>query len=209
MAVKRAKSLSDLLALSVATGVWADYTRNSQTWLRSSAGRLDVTPNEYMAEIKRGDTEARSKFVSNIMIGDLYFYQYDPKLKKTLPYYDMYPVVFPIQRYKDGFLGINLHYLPPSMRAKLMDALYDKISDDRFNFNTKLKMTYDILNSASKYRYFRPCVKRYLTKHVKGNRLLKIHPKEWEIALFLPLARFRKQTQEQVWTESKKIIRRR
>ena len=39
----------------------------------------------------------------------LHFFRYDPKLKATLPYYDMFPLVMPIQSAPGGFLGINFH----------------------------------------------------------------------------------------------------
>ena len=57
-------------------------------------------------------------------IGQMFMFFYDPKNKQTLPYYDRFPLVFPIELYSDGFLGINLHYLPQKYRANLMDALY-------------------------------------------------------------------------------------
>ena len=50
--------------------------------------------------------------------GRLNMFFYDPKFKKTLPYYDRFPLVFPFkrgftrQRAIEGgsFLGLNLHY---------------------------------------------------------------------------------------------------
>ena len=36
----------------------------------------------------------------------LSFFRYDPKLKSVLPYYDIFPLVMPIQSAKGGFLGI-------------------------------------------------------------------------------------------------------
>ena len=43
---------------------------------------------------------------------NLNMFVYDPKYKKTLPYYDTFPLVLPLERYSDGFLGLNFHYLP-------------------------------------------------------------------------------------------------
>ena len=51
--------------------------------------------------------------------GRLNMFFYDPKLKKKLPYYDRFPLVLPLENYNDGFLGINLHYLPIPLRIKL------------------------------------------------------------------------------------------
>ena len=41
--------------------------------------------------------------------GKLNMFFYDPKHKKTLPYYDTFPLVLPLETYNDGFLGLNLH----------------------------------------------------------------------------------------------------
>ena len=50
---------------------------------------------------------------------------YDPKHKDTLPYYDRFPLSVIIGPAKGGFYGLNLHYLPPVLRAKMLDALMD------------------------------------------------------------------------------------
>lgn len=199
-------NVTNLMTLAITTGVYAKYSIKSRQWFRSNAQLLNTSGAQFMKEAASPTTDLKTKFSNQIYIGNLHFYQYDPKLKQKLPYYDIYPVVFPIQKYKDGFLGINLHYLPPVLRAKLMDVLYAKISDKNYDFNTKLKISYNILNSASRYKWFRPCIKRYLYKHIVGGRTLRVAPKEWELVGFLPLAKFRKQPKEVVWNESRQKI---
>jgi hypothetical protein len=140
------------------------------------------------------------------MVGSMYMYYYDPKHKKTLPYYDRFPLVFPYRKVEGGFMGLNLHYLPLNYRAKLMDALYDVANNDKFDETTKLKFNYSILSNASKFKYFAPCIKHYLTDQVRS-RFLYVYPSEWDVALFLPLERFQGATKQKVWAESKKLIR--
>ena len=142
---------------------------------------------------------------SKIMLGNMYLFVYDPKTKDSLEYYDSFPLVIPIDDYADGFLGINLHYLEPRQRALLMDGLYDTINNQNYDEKTKLKLTYEILSGASKYRYFRPCIKRYLTSHVKS-RFIKIESSEWDNILFLPLERFEKANRRKVWNDSKQEV---
>ena len=142
---------------------------------------------------------------SKIMLGQMYGFVYDPKGKNTLEYYDAFPLVIPIEDYSDGFLGLNLHYLDPRNRALLMDGLYDAVSDEEYDEKTRLKLTYEVLAGASKYRYFRPCVKRYLTSHVRS-RYLKIESSEWDNIIFLPLERFEKANRKQVWADSKQKV---
>ena len=54
------------------------------------------------------------------VIGQLYLFQYDAKWKDILPYWDMWPLIFPFDYAKNGFYGINLHYLPPNARIDLI-----------------------------------------------------------------------------------------
>ena len=102
-------------------------------------------------------------------------------------------------------MGINLHYLPPVLRARLMDALYQTINNSKYNDTTKLKISYDILASASKYKYFKPCIKHYLWDHVRGN-YLNIEPTNWDSALMLPTEQFKKASKDKVWRESRGMI---
>lgn len=146
-------------------------------------------------------TNPKKGFKSDVEIGKMYLFSYDPKLKKTLPYYDRYPLIFPIEGYSDGFLGINLHYLPPMLRARLLDSLIDTINNDKYDDSTKLKISYSILSGASKFRYFKPCVKRYLYSHIRS-RFKEIEPKEWSKAILLPTQRFEKANESKIYQDS-------
>ena len=134
-------------------------------------------------------------------IGKMFLFFYDPKGKQTLPYYDTFPLVFPIGLEAGSMLGINMHYLPPVLRAKLMDALYTITNNNKFDDTTKIKLSYQILKSAAKYRYFKPCIKRYLFPHVRS-RFYNVKPTEWDTVLMLPLSRFKKATATKVYQEA-------
>ena len=58
--------------------------------------------------------------------GRMYMFKYMPKMKAQLPYWDMFPVGIVMNAYPDKgyFSMINFHYLPPILRAELMDAIY-------------------------------------------------------------------------------------
>ena len=135
----------------------------------------------------------------------MYLFSYDPKMKEELPYYDRFPLVFPFQTTPDGFLGMNMHYIPHVYRARLMDNLYDLTNNEKYDETTKLRASYSMLNSAARYKYFKPCVKRYLYSHVRS-RFLLIPSNEWDVALFLPLERFAKSTKNKVYRDSRIFI---
>jgi len=126
---------------------------------------------------------------NTVLPGYMYLYGYVPKYKDTLPYYDRFPLVFPWKKVEGGFIGLNMHYLPPLGRARLMDALYDTVSNQKYDETTRLRINYSILSSASKFRLFEPCVHRYLSNKMV-TRALQIPANEWDYALFLPLERF-------------------
>ena len=148
-----------------------------------------------------GSSKAKANTVTQIKPGEMICYFYEAKHKATLPYWDKFPVIFPVEIYKDGFLGLNLHYLPPLYRARLMDNLYDTLNNKRYDETTRLRMTYSLLNAATKYKYFKPCVKRYLSNHIQS-RIIRIDVREWDYAMMMPLARFQKASQRKVWDDS-------
>lgn len=134
-------------------------------------------------------------------VGKMYSFVYDPKWKETLPYYDTFPLVFPFSFKDDRMLGLNMHYLPPGARATLMNALYDTLEIGNKNSTTALKINYQILNGASQFKYFKPCIKSYLFSHVRSP-YQNISPQLWDYTLMLPLARFQKQSADAVWLQS-------
>lgn len=138
-------------------------------------------------------------------LGRMVMFFYDPKLKKTLPYYDRFPMVMIITYYKDGFLGLNLHYLPVYLRAKLLDGLEKIYKGKQLDENRKLNITYKTLKRSTRTRYFKPCVKRYLYTHCKSSFYI-VDPEEWEMVLTLPTERFEKKSKEYVWQQSKKAL---
>ena len=96
--------------------------------------------------------------------GRLNMFIYDPKFKKTLPYYDTFPLVLPLESYSDGFLGINLHYLPISLRIRLLDRLNDFSSDTKFDRGTTLDVSYD---KVKKIQSVKPTIHKYFFSDVR------------------------------------------
>lgn len=134
-------------------------------------------------------------------IGGLFFYIYDAKHKDTLPYWDQFPLVIPVSLYDNGFLGLNLHYLPPIGRAKLLDLLA-KYKRRALSPRAYMKLSYDMLKGAVQHDLFKPCVHRYLTTHIKSD-LVKVSDEYWERAAMLPVQKFVGATSQQVWSKSR------
>jgi hypothetical protein len=134
------------------------------------------------------------------IIGKLYLFQYSAKWADILPYWDMWPLIFPFDYAKNGFYGINLHYLSPNHRAALMIRLIKAQGGaGDMNENFKLKLSYDII---TKYKPAIPCIKRYLFSHVQGKGLYGISGEDWSYAAALPLQKFQKESAKYVWQQS-------
>jgi hypothetical protein len=110
-------------------------------------------------------------------------------------------LVIPIERYPDGFLGLNLHYISPKQRVLLLDKLSTLLTDDNYDEKTRLRISYDYLARASRMYQAKPCIKRYLFSHVQS-RFLEITADEWDIAVMLPVESFVKAKKNKVWSES-------
>lgn len=194
------KSVFDeLIAKGVRNGQLPGRTTAARTWYRNAAKGIGAV-NEN--SLLRGKSDRLS---GNIAPGSMYLFRYSPKHEATLPYYDRVPLIFPFEMTGDGFYGINLHYLPLELRAKLMDGLYKLASDKRYDESTTIQLSYGLLKSSARLRYFKPCVKRYLSSHVRS-QFMYVYPSEWDIALFLPLARFEKRSIGYVHDQSRQMI---
>ena len=187
--------LLDRIKTSLAKEGLTPRTNASRAWLRAKVRDLKPTSSALMRD--------RERLKGTSMIGKMYFYFYDPKTKETMPYYDRFPLVIPIERYNDGFLGLNLHYIHPKHRMILLDKLSDTMSNDTYDEKTKLKINYRYLAAASRIFEANPCIKRYLFTQIES-RFLEITADEWDIAAMLPLESFVGATTSKVYADSRK-----
>ena len=170
-------------------------TSEARDWLKAKVSSLSPSRTALMKD--------RDNLKDKSMIGRMYFYFYDPKLKDMLPYYDRFPLVIPIERYQDGFLGLNLHYISPKQRVILLDKLSHYLNNRKYDETTRVRLSYDHLKNASTIYEGIPCVKKYLYKQVKS-RFLEITADEWDIAALLPTEYFSGASKNKVWTDSRK-----
>ena len=191
----------DLLLKGVRQGELPARTQQSREWFRNQARTSNVRGDKGASQIVRD----RSRFANRASLGGMYFFFYDPKTKAKLPYYDRFPLIFKVGQSRGSFDGINMHYLPYRLRARLMDALYETANNKRYDESTRLKLSYDVLKAASKYKEFKPTYKKYLTSQVRS-RFIEINASEWDIALFLPVERFEKASKNTVWRDSRNAV---
>ena len=135
--------------------------------------------------------EAENKIsVGGIRPGSLFAYRYNAKWKDKLPYYDEFPMIMMVEKAKGGFIGLNFHYLPPMLRARLLD---------------RVKAAGISWDGIKKIDVVKPAIKRYLSGHV-GGQVVVIPEDEEELSIFLPLEQFTV-SNSIVWADSKSKMR--
>jgi hypothetical protein len=171
-------------------------SNKARQWIKNKVKDLNgLRPNTLMRDTRRKQT--------TFDLGGMYFFVYNPKLRDDLPFYDLFPLVIPIETYSDGFLGLNLHYLAPVPRAKLLDELSEFATNNKYDEKTRIAVSYQMLKSISNTDAFRPCLKRYLLQNIKS-QFLRIDANEWDIAIFLPVESFIGETKQKVFSNSRK-----
>lgn len=192
-----AQTLLQRLNASLAKEGLQPRSNQARAWLMQKTKTLKPSRQALLKD----QAQLRNKTI----IGRMYYFFYDPKLKDVLPYYDRFPLVIPIERYSDGFLGLNLHYLSPKTRVRLLNKLSTYLTDDHYDETTRFRLSYDLLKGAGNIPEFVPCVKRYLYTHIES-RFLEISSNEWDIACLLPTEFFKKATKERVHRLSQEAI---
>jgi len=170
-------------------------TSEARDWLKAKVKSLTPSRTALMKD--------REKLKDKSILGRMYFYFYDAKMKEMLPYYDRFPLVIPIERYQDGFLGLNLHYISPRQRVILLDKLSNYLNNHKYDETTRIRLSYDHLKNASTIYEGIPCIKKYLYKQVKS-RFLEITADEWDIAALLPTEYFSGASKNKVFSDSRK-----
>ena len=169
----------------------------SRTWFQQQAQVLQAqrpSPNKILS----GDP---SQNVTSVLPGNLYMFLYDPKTKDDLPYYDIFPLVFPYKKTQLGFIGLNMHYLPYQPRVLLLQRLMEYATNKKMDETTKLKYSWGLINGVTRFKWAEPCIHQYLKPQIKSS-LRRISPSDWATAMLLPVEQFVGANKATVWADS-------
>jgi len=170
-------------------------SREALNWFYNYANRL-VKTSSFSRTLSAGQVTTRP------IPGKFYLYQYDPKTKEKMPYYDTMPLVLVTDVTEDGWYGINFHYMPPAARLRIMEGLYSTIKNKAVNDNLKIKINWQkaksIAKAASSNQFLQHSIKRYLSNYI-ASPLIELSPEYWALCVFLPLSRFKKKSDSFIW----------
>ena len=169
-------------------------TTKSATWYKNAISSIGqkITAQKLLAQ---GKLSARP----NIGLLNLFFYE--PKYKETLPYYDTFPLVLPLDSIKGGFSGLNFHYLSPALRLRLLENMQRWATSPKLD-TARFDVSWSRVKSIS---LVKPTIKKYLYKHVRSS-FLKIDLNQAAIACYLPVQQFQKRPASSVYAASRSSI---
>lgn len=173
----------------------------SVRWFREQVKQLGAVPSRQL--IREGLVTSRPTY------GVMNFFMYDPKYKddrNVLPYYDRFPLIMPIEPLREqrgSFMGLNFHYLSIPMRIKLLNVIQEYASDDKYDENTRIRLTW---NRIKRNPLVRPTIKMYLREHVR-TPYRRINADEMMVAVLLPVQRFVRARENVVYNDSRRAVR--
>lgn len=172
----------------------------SVRWFREKVKELGDVPSRQL--IREGIITSRPNF------GTMNFFMYDPKYKDNpniLPYYDRFPLIMPVEplkEYRDGFMGLNFHYLSIPMRLKLLTVISEYANNDNMDDTTRIRLTW---NRIKRNPMVRPTIKRYLYDHVQ-TPFRRISADEMMVAVLLPVQKFVRANESKVYSDSRRMV---
>lgn len=177
-----------------------DILKNTAAYLTQKSKEALAWYKEKVAKIVSPigpkDPNKPFKTVSFPVLGKMYLYTYNPLTREKLPFFDMYPLVIPLDFYSGengpGFLGLNLHYLPPLQRAALLQNFIDsgKLNNTKMDNTTQfVNLNYAALIQQFRGTPYEVCLKRYLFGHVVSS-FHEIDASDWDRVVILPLQRW-------------------
>ena len=133
---------------------------------------LGSTDQTYIQFLQLMNKTGRLMMPHRLMPGLLIIFKYEPISESFISrntYYDKFPLVLVTNSYKGGFEGVNIHFLDLEYRKFLFDALMRDLPKIRGSedWKTRLLVDYDRLDARRKFRFFKPCYRKYLWKGVE------------------------------------------
>ena len=143
----------------------------------------------------------------NVRRGKMMFFRYRPdEITST---YDLYPLIFVLDRKKDYFDGINFHYLVPKLRAVALGEMFTYLSNLNFDISTQLnfRQFVNIVDKNKKFKFAKQALRRYNYKNIIS-KMIEVHPLDWELAIMLNTEKFydeegAKTPSVQIWKETR------
>jgi len=143
-----------------------------------------------------------SKGIKRRLLGQVIVFRYIPNSKTK--FYDKFPIVIVTGVSGNTITGLNLHYVPPMDRIKLIllmnSLLFNQKEMDLQKTRVKI---FSLLTKKIFAKYIGTAVNNYTIKNIAGKPKLTT-PEEWSYLAFLPV--FKGISPSKVYSEISKAV---
>ena len=165
-----------------------------QLLLQETVAGLGGTDQSYVQLLKYLNNQKQLKIPSRFMPGQMVFFKYKPQDSRFLNSYnayDVFPLVIVTKVHKNGFEGLNLHFIAKKWRRQLFNAIENSLPVKRTGDPslTRLGATYERLNGPRKFSFFKPCYRQYTVQGFRKRPILIPH-EFWDVLVDVDLALF-------------------
>lgn len=184
------------------------FSDQSTIWLAKNLSKIQTQLRQGQYNRKQPSSWPISSIPNSLEEGSMLFFGYDPKTKQKLQFWDAFPLVVLLHKQGNSFLGLNLHYLNPKIRANFLNSLLKFADDPEYavNPNAKMEVSYSLLTRLPKLKPFKAAIKRYYLSSIV-TKVNTIPSNEWKYTTFMPLEKFQGATREEVWAWANKYIK--
>ena len=161
-------------------------SQNAVQWFKDSIRGLKKNQigkqQDYLTIIKNN-----KRNVKTTLRGQVLLFQYRPKDKPK--FYDRFPLIIVLDFKGRNLLGLNLHYVPPLDRLRLLALMNTLIfNKNESNFQKTRIRILSLLNKQIFAKYLGTAVNYYTVENIVGKPKITT-PEEWTHFAFLPLFR--------------------
>lgn len=188
-----------------------NIVRSNKWFMRRVSRDMKISKSTVFNQLK--NSSRKRPHNDKGIIGRMMLFGYDAKTKDTLPVWDSRPLVFFFGAFtgdgswgENGVLylqGINLHYLPPSLRLVLFTNLLKFNTDTGLREKSKLKLSWQTLKNFSAHKLAEHAVKTYRADHIT-TEMVEISPRFWEIVMFMQIQQWEKGNNSSAWAGAKR-----
>jgi hypothetical protein len=190
-----------------------DPSEELQALIEETTTALGATDQTYIRLIRLFRDEGKLSIPSRVFSGQMVFFKYKPVSESFISrntYYDLYPMVLICDVTREGFEGVNLHYLSPKYRTFLFEQITKrspvlKAGDE---WRNRLLIDYSRLKAQRSMKFFRACYRRYVWDGMK-RRPVVLPYQLWDQLVAAETSRFVRARPVTVYRDSyHKVIRR-
>lgn len=142
--------------------------------LEDTTSEMGGTDQSYVAMLRFFQRNKTLLIPPRIIPGQMVFFTYKPiseSFRKRGGHYDTFPLVVVTKSGKDGFEGVNLHFLSPKWREVLFSQMMENLATipnkTAEDWKTRFVLKENTLPSSARFKLYKPCFRRYLWEGVK------------------------------------------